>query len=227
MELVTRLFGEAWEHRRRRYRAAGLAAVLAIAVTATAFALLGGGGGGAGSGRRTGPAGSALNSHRVSSFLLSNYAILRDHRVSPKTLPTGRPILDHVLNSPSWDRLGLDIGDIGESEPVPGLKLWLIPGTSGYCFVESSQRYGGATSCGPDGGNRFGPGAFGSGPNGQSAVGFVVDGVSRITVHLAGGGEFVVPVKDNAYVINTPNGRTITELSAITASGRVIRHPGG
>lgn len=218
MELVTRLFGEAWEQRRRRLRVTGIAAVIAVAATVGVFAVFGGDNGG-GSGLISSQAASFYDSHKTASVLLSRYSDLLSHRVSPRTLPAN--FADRMLYS-AGPRLGLDASDIGEAQPVPGTKVWLIPGISGDCFVERDGPHGGSGQCGPIGGGEFGPGWFGSGPERETASGLVPDGVHRITVHLAGGIKLSVPVKDNAYVIRLRTGQEMTSLSATLPSGRVI-----
>jgi hypothetical protein len=223
MEFVARLFGEAWQHRRKRLRVTGLAAAIAVAAAVGVFALFGGsggnGGGGGGFGRVSSREVSFFDSHRASAALLSRYTDLLSHPVSPQTLPAD--FASHALGRPGH-RLGLDTSDIGEARPFPGIQVWLVPGITGDCFVERDGPHSGSGQCGPIGHGEFGPGYIGSGPEREAASGLVPDDIHHITVHLAGGSQLVVPVKDDFYEIRLLIGQKMTSISAITPSGRVF-----
>jgi hypothetical protein len=227
MDFVARLFGEAWEHRRKRLRVTGVAAVVAVVAAAGMFAVFGGSGGGSGGGVgvASSRATSFFDSHKASAVLLSRYRDLLSHRVSLQTLPRNFAEVRLSVGRPGPElglRFGLDTSDIGEARPFRGTRVWLIPGTTGDCFVERDGPHSGSGQCGPIGHSEFGPGEIGSGPLREEAYGLVPDGIHHITVHLAGGAKLVVPVKDNFYAIRLRIGQKMTSISAITPSGRVI-----
>jgi hypothetical protein len=222
MDFVARLFGEAWQHRRGRLRVTGVAAVVAIAAAVGTFALFHGSGGTEGNGgpvAASSRTASFFDSHKASAVLLSRYSDLLRHRVSPKTLPAD--FAENLLSRLGL-REGLDTSDIGEAQPFPGTKIWLIPGTAGDCFVVRNGPHSGSGECGAISHNEFGPGYVGSGPEREVAGGLVPDDIHHVTVYLVGGAKLVVPVKDNFYDIKLRIGQKMTSISATTPSGRVI-----
>jgi hypothetical protein len=201
-------------------------AALVAAATAVGLFLLFDGGGGGGPAAVSSRAVSFYDSQKASPVLLSRYGDLLSHRVSPESLPAN--FADHrlvpgMLGPRFGAQLGLDTSEIGEAEPFPGTKIWLIPGTRGDCFVVRKGPHGGSGQCGPIGRSEFGPAGIGSGPEREEADGLVPDGIHHITVHLVGGGKLVEPVKDNFYEFTLRIGQQMTSLSAITRSGRAAK----
>ena len=223
MDFVAKLFDEAWEHRRKRLKVGGAAIAVAVVVAVGMFTLFGGSDGGSGGNGGAAVASSQpvsfFDSHKASPVLLSRYGDLLSHRVSPQTLPAN--FADHALNR-LGPQLGLDTSDIGGTQPLPGTRVWLIPGITGDCFVERDGPHSGSGQCGPIGRSDFGPGYIGSGPEREAAGGLVADGIHRVAVHLAGGSELVVPVKNNFYEIRLRIGQRMTSISAVSPKRGVI-----
>jgi hypothetical protein len=146
------------------------------------------------------------DSHHVASALLDRYRILKTRRVALRMLPA---MVERMV-SRAGPRLGLDTSDVAETQPAPGVRMWLIPGTSGACGMELG-RGGGGGSCGPIHGG-LGPGTTGSYPGGGTANGFAPNGVTAVIVSLADGRKLSVPVKDNAYFVRV-RGTRITSVS--------------
>jgi hypothetical protein len=168
------------------------------------------GGGGSVSTPTLGNTAGMYNSHKAARILLSRYRILTTNRVAPRMLPA----MVERMSSHSGALLGLDTSDVAEVQPARGITMWLIPGTSGFCGIELDNN-GGTGSCGLIHGG-LGPGTTGSGPQGAVAEGFAPNGVTRITVSLAGGHKLSVPVRDNAYFVRVPGAR----ISGVRASSR-------
>lgn len=147
-------------------------------------------------------------SNRPSAVLVRHFAILRGVHAARDPLPARVAAgLAHEVGP----MLGLDIAGAVEARPAPDVTAWLVPGSTGDCVVAetSSGRLAGApgAACG-----RLQAGADSdiSILVGGTAVGFVPDGNSTVTLTPPSGGTISAAVNDNAYAVPVPHAASAT-----------------
>jgi hypothetical protein len=183
--------------RRRRRRLIVLLTVACVGVAAWIST----GNGGRGSPPGAHSAVTAVTSHRLRTFM-SRFAILRHPRGAGYQPPPAR-ILAHLFGEggrPAFlgAGLGLDRTMIRMAAPTSGVRMWLIPGRSGFCAFERTGG-GGAGACGPYLLDDVLLGVTPVSGNVEGVGGFVADGNRTVTVTLRDRRRLLVPVNNNAF----------------------------
>ena len=154
--------------------------------------------------------------HRPNAKLAKHFAILRARARAASDSSLPQRMVVALGEGPPSSQFGVNVSQAEEATPSPGVRLWLVPGSSGVCVVDETGIDAYATACY---GLSAGADAAVSLQAGNSLVGFVPDGNSSISVSMPNGQVVVAPVNTNSYVMPLPS-----LASAAPADATAILH---
>ena len=144
------------------------------------------------------PLAEATVAQSTEPALLSSFELLRRAQIASDVIPASIPV---VLSEASGANLGLARRVTGEQ----GEEAWIIPGNGSACILAQLSRDGiGGAVCTTSAAARAGQlnvqSASAQLPGAELVAGLVPDGVSSVTMHLAGGATVTAAVHEDVYV---------------------------
>lgn len=167
--------------------------------------------------------------HRLGRSLMRGFAVIR------RASRTGaRAATDSAGAFPGEmpDRVsqwGLAVGDATAITNSLGFDLWVVPGSTGTCFVytmRSEPQVVGAGNCAPNAMVLTGglvSGLYSPDGSEETLIGLVPDGNSSVMVTRTDGSTESVPVSQNVYIVQGASG--LASVTFRDASGRQTTVP--
>jgi hypothetical protein len=161
------------------------------------------------------PLAEATVAQATEPALLSSFALLRRAQIASDVIPASIPV---VFSAASGANLALARRVVGGQ----GEEAWIIPGSGSTCILSqlSREHIGGAactTSAAAQAGQLNVQSAGAQLPGAELVAGLVPDGVSAVTMHLAGGAEVSAAVHEDVYVALVQG--AVTSMSASGPDG--------